>query len=89
MGAFTRLQKQVRATLEQHDLLLVLGADLLRMSVYSPVEPLPPALKVIHISERAHELGKNYRTDVAVQHAALLSRSRSRIADGQESPRAG
>ena len=66
MGAFTRLQKQVRSTLEQHDLLLVLGADLLRMSVYSPVEPLPPELPVIHVSERAHELGKNYRTDVAV-----------------------
>jgi benzoylformate decarboxylase len=66
MGAFSRLQKQVRSTLEAHDLLLVLGADLLRMSVYSPVEPLPPTLPVIHISERAHELGKNYRTDIAV-----------------------
>ncbi|TMH43500.1 MAG: thiamine pyrophosphate-binding protein [Betaproteobacteria bacterium] len=67
MGALTRQQKQVRATLEAHDALLVLGADLLRMSVYSPVDPLPPELTVIHVSERAHELGKNYRTDVAVQ----------------------
>jgi len=67
MGAFTRQQPQVRKLLEQHDLLLVLGADLLRMSVYSAVEPLPPELKVIHISERAPELGKNYRTDIAVQ----------------------
>ena len=67
MGAFTRLQKQVRSTLESYDLLLVLGADLLRMSVYSTVEPLPPELPVIHVSERPHELGKNYRTDVAVQ----------------------
>jgi benzoylformate decarboxylase len=66
MGTLTRAQKLVRATLEPHDLLLVLGADLLRMSVYSPVEPLPPELPVIHISERAHELGKNYRTDLAV-----------------------
>jgi benzoylformate decarboxylase len=66
MGAFTRLQKQVRDTLAPYDLLLVLGADLLRMSVYSPVEPLPPELPVIHVSERAHELGKNYRTDLAV-----------------------
>ena len=67
MGTLTRAQKQVRATLEAHDLLLCLGADLLRMSVYSPVEPLPPHLPVIHVSERAHELGKNYRTDLAVQ----------------------
>src|SRR6185295_14180809 len=66
MGTLTRLQKQVRSTLEPYDLLLVLGADLLRMSVYSPVEPLPPELPVIHVSERAHELGKNYRTDLAV-----------------------
>ena len=67
MGAFTRAQKQVRAALEAHDLLLVLGADLLRMSVYSAVEPLPPQLPVIHVSERSHELGKNYRTDLAVE----------------------
>ncbi|MFL6574870.1 MAG: thiamine pyrophosphate-binding protein [Burkholderiales bacterium] len=67
MGALTRQQKQVRAALEPYDLLLCLGADLLRMSVYSPIEPLPDNLPVIHISERAHELGKNYRTDLAVQ----------------------
>jgi benzoylformate decarboxylase len=67
MGALTRQQKQVRAALEQHDLLLCLGADLLRMSVYSAVEPLPENLPVIHVSERSHELGKNYRTDLAVQ----------------------
>ena len=67
MGALTRQQKQVRAALEPHDLLLCLGADLLRMSVYSPLEPLPENLPVIHVSERAHELGKNYRTDLAVQ----------------------
>jgi benzoylformate decarboxylase len=67
MGALTRQQKQVRATLEPYDLLLCLGADLLRMSVYSPVEPLPENLPVIHVSKRPHELGKNYRTDLAVQ----------------------
>ncbi|HTQ76620.1 MAG TPA: thiamine pyrophosphate-dependent enzyme [Burkholderiales bacterium] len=67
MGSLTRVQKQVRETLAPHDLLLCLGADLLRMSVYSPVEPLPEGLPVIHISERSPELGKNYRTDVAVQ----------------------
>jgi len=67
MGALTRQQKQVRATLESYDLLICLGADLLRMSVYSPVEPLPENLPVVHISERSHELGKNYRTDLAIQ----------------------
>src|SRR5439155_7072410 len=66
MGALSRQQQQVRALLEPYDLLVCLGADLLRMSVYSPVEPLPAGLPVIHVSERAHELGKNYRTDLAV-----------------------
>jgi benzoylformate decarboxylase len=67
LGALTRNQKQVRATLEPFDLLVCLGADLLRMSVYSPVEPLPPGLPVVHVSERGWELGKNYRTDLAIQ----------------------
>jgi benzoylformate decarboxylase len=66
MGALSRQQKQVRSLLEPYDLLVCLGADLLRMSVYSPIEPLPDGLPVIHVSERAHELGKNYRTDLAV-----------------------
>ena len=67
VGSLTRAQKQVRATLEPYDLLVCLGADLLRMSVYSPVEPLPEGLPVVHLSERPWELGKNYRTDLAVQ----------------------
>ncbi len=67
IGSLTRNQQQVRATLEPYDLAICLGADLLRMSVYSPVEPLPEDLPVIHVSERPWELGKNYRTDLAVQ----------------------
>ena len=67
MGALTRTQKQVRATLEPFDLMLCLGADLLRMSVYSPVAPLPEGLPVVHISERDWELGKNYPTEMALR----------------------
>lgn len=67
MGDLTRNQKKVRETLEQHDLVLCLGADLLRMSPYSPVEPLPPGMPVVHISERDWELGKNYGTEIAIR----------------------
>ena len=67
LGSFTRTQTRVRAALEPFDLLFCVGADLLRMSVYSPVEPLPDNLPVIHLSERSAELGKNYRTDLAIQ----------------------
>ena len=67
MGTLNRTQRQVNATLSPYDLLLCLGADLLRMSVYSPIEPLPTGMPVLHISERDRELGKNYRTEMAVQ----------------------
>ncbi len=65
-GMLTRSQVNVNATLAPHDLVVCLGADLLRMSVYSPTEPLPAHSRVVHISERAWELGKNYPTEVAV-----------------------
>ena len=67
MGDLTRNQKRVRQTLEAYDLMLCLGADLLRMSPKSDVEPLPPELPVMHISERDWELGKNYSTEYAIR----------------------
>ena len=67
MGDLTRNQKNVRQTLEQFDLLICLGADLLRMSPYSPVDPLPDGMPVVHITERDWELGKNYPTDYAIR----------------------
>ena len=84
LGSLTRSQKQVHAALEPYDLLICLGADLLRMSVYSPVDPLPPGMPVIHVSEREWELGKNHSTEIAIQAnvketlAALLPLLRGR-----------
>ncbi len=66
LGALTRVQKSVRAALEPFDLLVCLGADLLRMSVHSPLAPLRADLPVIHISERDWEIGKNYATELAI-----------------------
>jgi benzoylformate decarboxylase len=67
MGDLTRNQKKVRETLQPYDLLLCLGADLLRMSPYSPVDPLPDEMPVVHITERDWELGKNYPTEFAIR----------------------
>ena len=67
MGDLTRNQQRVRETLQRHDLLLCLGADLLRMSPFSEVDPLPDDLAVVHISERDWELGKNYPTEIAIR----------------------
>lgn len=66
MGDLTRNQKKVREILQQYDLMLCLGADLLRMSPYSPVDPLPDDMPVVHITERDWELGKNYPTEFAI-----------------------
>ena len=67
MGDLTRNQKKVREILQQYDLLICLGADLLRMSPYSPIDPLPDEMPVVHITERDWELGKNYPTEFAIR----------------------
>jgi benzoylformate decarboxylase len=67
MGDLTRNQQKVRETLGQHDVMMVLGGDLLRMSAYSETDPMPDHLRVIHISEREWELGKNYPTEFAIR----------------------
>jgi len=65
MGMLTRSQAQVRKIMDPHDVVFCLGADLLRMSVYSPIDPLPPHAKVAHLSERSWELAKNHATEWA------------------------
>lgn len=66
MGGLSRDQQQVRRKLERFDTVLFLGADVLRMSVYSDVEPLPEHLSVLQIAQRNDELGKNYPADIAI-----------------------
>lgn len=67
MGALTRSQTQVRGWLQAHDLLVCLGADVLRMSVMNPVDALPEGMPVVQISERDWELGKNYPAEIAIR----------------------
>jgi benzoylformate decarboxylase len=89
MGDITRNQKKVRDSLSGYDLLICLGADLLRMSAYSDIDPLPKGLPVVHISERDWELGKNYHTTLAIRaHVKstleqLLPRLKAQISDEQ------
>lgn len=84
LGALTRNQQAVREALAPFDLLVCLGADLLRMSVASAVDPLPEAMPVVHVSERDWELGKNHPTEIAIRAdvkatlTALLPRLRAR-----------
>ena len=67
VGQLTRSQTQVRGWLQPHDLLVCLGADVLRMSVHNPIDALPDGMPIVQISERDWELGKNYPTEIAIR----------------------
>ena len=92
MRPLTRNQQQVRDWLSPYDLLVFLGSDQLRMSVHSPVEPLPEGARVVQIGNRDWELAKNYPAEIAIKAdvketlRALLPVLRSRMtrrADGR------
>ena len=67
LGALTRNQQQVRDALAAYDVIVFLGSDQLRMSVYSPVDAMPPGARVIQIGERDWELAKNYPAEIAIK----------------------
>src|SRR6201999_2555773 len=67
MGALSRLQKQVREVLAPYDLMIVLGADPLRMSVYSEVDPMPDGLSMVQVGLVDWDLAKNYGAEIAIK----------------------
>src|SRR5437764_6663119 len=67
MGALNRDQKRVRSILSEYDLMLCVGADVLQMSVWSEVEPLPETTKVAMIGLRDWEMGKNFPAEIALR----------------------
>jgi benzoylformate decarboxylase len=67
MGGLSRDQRQVRGVLAEFDLLVVLGADPLRMSVWSETEPLPEAMPVVHVGLIDWEMGKNFPAEIALR----------------------
>src|SRR5215470_10069631 len=67
MGALSRLQKQVREVLSPYDLMIVLGADPLRMSVYSEVDPMPDGMGIVQIGLVDWNLAKNYGAEIALK----------------------
>ncbi|MGE0748849.1 MAG: thiamine pyrophosphate-binding protein, partial [Rhodospirillales bacterium] len=67
MGALSRNQRDVRSVLEPYDVLVFVGADVLRMSVWSETDPLPPGAAVIQIGLHDWEMGKNYAAEIALR----------------------
>ncbi|MEZ5738342.1 MAG: thiamine pyrophosphate-binding protein [Burkholderiaceae bacterium] len=67
MGDLSRTQSQVRERLAPYDMIVSLGADLLRMSVFSEVDPLPEGMRVLQLGLRDWEMGKNWAAEQAVR----------------------
>src|SRR3984885_2980915 len=67
MGALSRLQKQVCEVLSPYDLMIVLGADPLRMSVYSEVDPKPDDLPIVQVGLVDWDIAKNYGAEIALK----------------------
>ena len=88
MGALTRDQRHVRETLSPYDLMFCVGADVLRMSVFSETEPMPDGLTLVQLGLRDWEMGKNYPAEIALRAdvkdtlAALATRIESKRGAG-------
>ena len=67
MGALPRIPKQTRAMLAEHDLVIVLGADPLRMSIYSPDEPISADQAILQIGLVDWDIGKNFPVTIGLK----------------------
>ena len=67
MGPLSRNQPSVRQVLSAHDLVIVFGADPLRMSVHHEIEPLPPGMPIVQVGLVDWDIGKNFAAEIAIK----------------------
>lgn len=67
IGGLTRVQQQVRDVLADYDLVVALGGDVFRMSVYAPVDAVPEGTRIVQICQQDWEMGKNFPAEMAVR----------------------
>ena len=66
MGFLPKNQKQVKNILEKHDLLISIGGDVLRMSVWDDAEIIPNKISIIQLGINDWEIGKNFSTELGI-----------------------
>jgi benzoylformate decarboxylase len=67
VGSLSRNQAKVREVLSSYDLLIALGCDPLRMSVDSPVDPLPDGMPIVQVGLADWDIAKNYPVEIAIR----------------------
>jgi benzoylformate decarboxylase len=75
---------EVRQRLEEYDVLLVVGMDLLRQYIYfEPARPIPEHVRLVQIDEDAWQIGKNYAVEVGLLGDAreALGELKTRLAE--------
>ncbi|MBT6274782.1 MAG: thiamine pyrophosphate-binding protein [Chromatiales bacterium] len=91
MGSLNRNQEYVRELMAKHDLMVCVGSDVLRMSVWSETDPLPETTSVVQIGVRDWEMGKNYAAEIAVRadvKPTLVDLTEALVAQGGDAQRA-
>jgi benzoylformate decarboxylase len=66
-GTVPRMTPALRAVMENHDLLVSIGADLMTQSQATGVEALAPGTQVIHLDDEPWQIGKNFGVAAAIQ----------------------
>jgi benzoylformate decarboxylase len=66
-GTVPRMTPALRATMQNHDLLISIGADLLTQSQATGVEALAPGTPVVHLDDEPWQIGKNFAATAALQ----------------------
>ncbi len=67
MGVLSRVQSITRDMLAPFDLMIVLGSDPLRMSVYSEIEARPNGMAQVQIGLVDHDIAKNWPVEIAIK----------------------